>query len=412
MPQVLKQQRPTIETACRFIFVLLCLGLFGCADSGDSDSEQVVTFAVPDVVPPANPYRGYVSAQYDAATNWLCRPDIEGDDNVCAGDLSATIVFSDGSTQLEPFVDVEDQAVDCFYVYPTVSLDLTVNADLEPGREIGTTYVQAARYRSVCKMYAPMHRQVSLIGLALGLTGGDVDAQAAFDLAYGDVVDAFMQFVANGQGRGFILIGHSQGTAHLVRLIQEEIETQPYLAQRMVAAHLLGLVVELPNDGDVGATFQSTRPCNFDSEIGCFVNYSSFRETNPPRVEDGFFGITQSEDTRAACTHPVDLGSGRLDLDSYFSATQLTPYNDADLNASITTPFTKLPGLIQGECIEQDGLGYLAITVNGDPDDPRVDDVGNDGLPGWGLHNIDVGLAHGDLVRLAQRQSDEWQRQQ
>ena len=49
----------------------------------------------------------------------------------------------------------------------------------------------------------------------------------------------------------------------------------------------------------------------------------------------------------------------------------------------------KVPGLLQGECIEQDGKGYLAISLDADPSDPRVDDVGNDGLPGWGLHRID-----------------------
>jgi hypothetical protein len=65
-----------------------------------------------------------------------------------------------------------------------------------------------------------------------------------------------------------------------------------------------------------------------------------------------------------------------------------------------------MPGLIQGECIEQDGKGYLSITVAADPSDPRRDDAGNDFLPGWGLHGIDVSLAQGDLVRLAQKQAD------
>jgi hypothetical protein len=63
--------------------------------------------------------------------------------------------------------------------------------------------------------------------------------------------------------------------------------------------------------------------------------------------------------------------------------------------------------LFEGTCIEEDGNGYLAITVNGDPDDPRVDDVA-DFLPGWGLHLLDAGLAQGDLVRLAQKQADAW----
>jgi len=331
---------------------------------------------------------------------------------VCNKDLSATLVFADGSTQLEEYIDVEDPALDCFYVYPTVSADKTINSDLEPGIETIVTYIQAARYRSVCKMFAPMYRQVTAAGLELALSGGEIDAEAAFDLAYADVLDAFKQFIANGQDRPFILIGHSQGTAHLIRLIQEEVETQDYLAQHMVSAHLIGLVAELPADSDIGATFQSTLPCTFDNETGCFVNYSSFLETNPPTDETGFFGITREENTRVACTHPVDLGAGRLNLDAYFSAVQLKPFKDDALNTSISTPFTKLPGLIQGECIEQGNKGYLSITVDADPSDPRIDDLGNESRPGWGLHSIDIPLAQGDLVNLAQRQADMWLSQQ
>ncbi len=99
-------------------------------------------------------------------------------------------------------------------------------------------------------------------------------------------------------------------------------------------------------------------------------------------------------------------------MDSYFSTTQLKPYTDAVLNDSISTAFVKLPGLTQGECVEADGLGYLSITINGDASDPRIDDVGNDGLPGWGLHNIDVSLAQGDLVNLARRQAERWRGEQ
>ena len=96
-----------------------------------------------------------------------------------------------------------------------------------------------------------------------------------------------------------------------------------------------------------------------------------------------------------------------MELDAVFSPAQVQPYTDPALNQTITTPFVKLPGLFEGECIEEEGKGYLAITINGDPDDPRVDDV-EDFRPGWGLHLLDVGLAQGDLVRLAQKQADAW----
>jgi hypothetical protein len=314
-------------------------------------------------------------------------------------------VFADGTTQLEEAPTFDEQPVDCFYVYPTVSLDSTDNADLIPGREIVTTFSQVARYRSVCALYAPMYRQITVAALR----AGKYDDPEISGMAYGDVVDAFKHFIANGEGRGYIVIGHSQGTTHAIRLIQEEIEADPYLAKRMIAAHLLGIPVALPNDAELGATFESTAPCTFDEEINCFVNYSAFRDTDPPVPGQALFGLTSSPDTRAACTHPVDLGAGRLNLDAYFATgTQLNPYVDPAANAAITTPFVKVPGLVQGECIEEDGKGYLQITQDPDPADPRVDDIGNDFLPGWGLHMIDIPLAQGDLVRLATKQADVW----
>jgi len=326
--------------------------------------------------------------------------------------LSATIVFSDGSTALELHTEVKGPGIDCFYVYPTVSNDPTLNSDLEPGIEGPVTFIQAARYRSVCKMFAPVYRQFTSAGLAAALAGEDVDFQAGLDIAYDDVLDAFKQFIANAEGRGFILVGHSQGSSHLIRLIQEEVENIPYLSERMVAAHIIGMLVELPRESELGGTFQSTPPCTFDAPTGCFVNFSSFNNANPPTPEAGFFGISNDENRRAACIHPVDLGAGRLTLDAYFSPFQVVAYNDPALNAAVTTPFIKLPDLVHGECIEQDGRGYLAITVDADPADPRIDDLGNEGREGWGLHAIDMGLAQGDLVKLAQRQADEWLGQQ
>lgn len=382
--------------------IILAMLLTACSDSSDNRKTNG------DNTEDLNPYSGYISEQYDGPANWLCRPDLGGDSNACAGDLSSTIVFADGSTQLEENVAVQGQPVDCFYVYPTISGDTSDNSDLIPGsEEIDATFTQVSRYRGVCEIFAPVYRQITLGAF---LSGKYFDSDLS-DVAYNDVLDAFKHFVTNGDGRGFMLVGYSQGSTHLVRLIQEEIETDPYLAKRMISAHLIGWTVALPNDAEVGATFVSTPPCTFDDAIGCFVSYSSFREETPP-IEEAFlgfhFGVTESEDTRAACTNPVDLGGGRLNLDSYFPLTQLEPYEDPELNESINTRFVKVPGLIQGECIEQNGKGYLAITQDSDPSDPRVDDISNDLLPGWGLHNIDVPLGQGDLVMLAKRQAEEW----
>jgi hypothetical protein len=51
------------------------------------------------------------------------------------------------------------------------------------------------------------------------------------------------------------------------------------------------------------------------------------------------------------------------------------------------------------------------VTVNGNPDDPRVDDIVGDigrpgsPLPNWGLHLIDVNLVMGDLLDIVSQQT-------
>jgi hypothetical protein len=47
----------------------------------------------------------------------------------------------------------------------------------------------------------------------------------------------------------------------------------------------------------------------------------------------------------------------------------------------------------------------LALTVEGDPADPRVDDIPGDLTPDWGMHLVDVNVALGDIVDLVARQS-------
>lgn len=62
-------------------------------------------------------------------------------------------------------------------------------------------------------------------------------------------------------------------------------------------------------------------------------------------------------------------------------------------------------------CVSNERGSYLAVTVNGDPTDPRTDEISGDViadgkvLESWGLHLIDVHLAMGDLVDVVCRQS-------
>src|SRR5947199_1364228 len=83
----------------------------------------------------------------------------------------------------------------------------------------------------------------------------------------------------------------------------------------------------------------------------------------------------------------------------------------------IATPFVSLPGLLTAECVSNEKGSYLAVTVHGDPADPRVDDIVGDivvngqVLADWGLHLIDVNLAMGNLLDIVRQQGKAYLRQ-
>jgi hypothetical protein len=304
--------------------------------------------------------------------------------------------------------------VDCFYVYPTISTDQTGNSDLVPGadQELFVVRQQAARLGVECAVYAPVYRQITLTAL-LSILGGNpipFDAQ----LAYDTVLDAWKHYVANDNaGRGVILIGHSQGAGLLVRLIENEIDPNPELRARLVSAMLLGTALQVPVGQDVGGDFQNVPLCRSRRQVGCAISYASFRSDVPP-PPNSRFGGSGGPGLEAACTNPAALAGGRGTLHPYFptdgASLPILPtpppvWIDPSRGVTIDTPFVTLPRFVEAECAEHNGFDYLSLIVHGDPADARVDDIGGDITPDWGMHLIDANVAMGDLVRIARAQA-------
>src|SRR5579863_2446905 len=179
---------------------------------------------------------------YSKGENWLCRP---GRQDACAVNLTTTVISADGKLKRETWAANPNAPIDCFYVYPTVSTEPTGNSDMVPGPgEKGVVRAQFARFASKCQLYAPMYRQVTLSALRGQLTGNPIPADRA--LAFTDVLDAWNYYLEHdNKGRGVVLIGHSQGSFILTRLIHEEIDGKPVQA-RMVSAILPGATIDVP----------------------------------------------------------------------------------------------------------------------------------------------------------------------
>jgi len=351
---------------------------------------------------------------YSKPDTWLCRPGLAED--LCAIDLTTTVVTADGKLTREAFAANPKAPIDCFYVYPTISLDPGGNSDMAIGaEERAVIRAQFARFGSVCRTYAPLYRQVTLTALRAATVGKPMASDRA--LAYNDVADAWRYYLEHDNaGRGVVLVGHSQGSGVLTQLIREEIDGKPVQA-RIVSAMLLGTNVAVPRGKDVGGAFKSMPLCRAASQVGCIVTYVSFRSTIPP-PPDSRFGKVPGDGMEAGCTNPAALGGGKGELHAYLSATgssivnsSTQPVNWVTPAKAIDTPFVSVPGLLTAQCVSNEKGSYLEVTVNADPKDPRADDIAGDVVtngkvvPSWGLHLIDVNESFGNLLDIVRAQT-------
>lgn len=411
--------RRTSWTTGPLVLLVMALAASACVEGDPADPPEKVSDDLPaadDTDEPdvaGDPPPGVVSEAYSNLDHWLCHPDRA--DGPCGGDLSVTAVHADGTMEIVPHTPAADPAFDCFYVYPTTSLDETANSDRVAGiEEPFVVQNQAARLSSECRLYAPLYRQVTV----KALLGGDTDADP--ELAYADVREAFLHFLTQvDSSRGFVLVGHSQGTSVLIKLLARLIETEPALEARLIAAYLIGLTVAVPDGADTGGSFDHIPLCKTPADTGCVVTYASFRSTAPP--EDGaLFGHVGDGEGKAGCTNPAALGGGPALLTPVFPIEipgelavliggKSSPWADPDTSPAITTPFFSLPDFVKAECVENGAYSYLEITVQADESDPRVDDITGDFAPAWGLHLVDMNLAIEAIRPLIRSQGVAWQ---
>jgi hypothetical protein len=238
-------------------------------------------------------------------------------DDPCASNLTATVVTARGTTRIQQARTPRRRAIDCFYVYPTVSTQTTTNANLTIGpEEIAVAEAQAARFSQVCNVYAPVYRQLTVAAIAgkTAITGADID------LAYGDVLSAWKYYLAHyNDGRGVAFIGHSQGATMLIKLLQTQVDSNLLVRSRLVSAILLGGNVTVPIGQTVGGTFAHIPACTNVTVPGCVIAYSSFDKVPPAnslfgRVSsplNALSGQTVKPGEQVVCVNPV-AGTGSI----------------------------------------------------------------------------------------------------
>jgi len=371
----------------------------------------LIASPAPAQAPPAASAGALSPNDYSKDASWLCRP---GRHDACDIDLATTVVAGDGTLKREPFRAAANAPIDCFYVYPTISTDPGANSDMTPDpAELNVVAQQFARFSQVCKVYAPVYRQITLVGLRRVMTAG-LDALGSGP-QFDDVRDAWRYYLEHdNKGRGVVLIGHSQGSYILTSLIARDIDGKPE-QRRLVSAILMGTTLAVPAGKDVGGTFKNIPLCRKATDTGCLITFSSFRSTVPPPANT-LFGRVDQPGMSAACSNPAALAGGSgalhayLDTNGHLIVGTRTPPPWVSSGAAVDTPWVSVPGLLTAECKTNPNASYLEITVHADPADPRSDDIVGDLGAGqqlqsnWGLHLVDVNLVMGNLLDIVAQQ--------
>ncbi|MGA2777648.1 MAG: DUF3089 domain-containing protein [Steroidobacteraceae bacterium] len=396
---------------------LLIIGLCATPPSFSADTPGSATLAPTQATTTAS------DTNYADRTNWLCWPGKSLD--ACEVNLTTTVVDANGHTRVEKFRRASKPPIDCFYVYPTVSAEPGINSTLAiASDEQFVVAMQFARFGARCRLFAPMYRQLTLAGLRAALSGHPMPGTsdpAVRDLGYNDVKSAWEYYLRHeNHGRGVVLIGHSQGSVILDRLIASEIDGKPEQAL-LVSAILMGWNIAVPSGADVGGDFASIPLCRGAAQTGCVIAFASFRANSPPPA-NSVFGKPRPPRPGmvAACVNPAALAGGAGELKAYFSSTpQLIAGHVAEptpwaKNLSVATPYVSVPGLLSAECATTDQFNYLAVSVHADSSDVRTSDIPGDlthdgvVLTDWGLHLIDANLTIGNLLDVVDAEAKAW----
>jgi hypothetical protein len=332
--------------------------------------------------------------------NWLCRPD---HNEACEADLTAMVIGANGKSSYQRFHADPAAPIDCFYVYPTVSREATPISDMNEGQaEREVVRQQFAPFGVKCRLYAPLYRQITLASLAAEARGAPPNFDPTTPAR--DVIDAWKTYIAHDNAnRGFVLIGHSQGSAILKYIVEGLIDGTP-LAKQLVSVIIPGTDIDVPEGKDVGGTFVGIPLCHDASQTACVIVYSSYLASDPPGA-DAYFGMSARPGMRDGCVDPALLASGETALDAFL------PPALGGLKTRARIPFFTYPGLLSGACVADAKHTYLAITIGQDPRAPQVQQYLHtvaDRNRGWGLHEVDINLALGNLLAIVGMETKAW----
>jgi hypothetical protein len=305
---------------------------------------------------------------YGRAASWLARPDLP----------------DDPSRWTPPGEQASANArqVAIFYVPPTSyygKANWNAPIDNAESRKWLRVFasVEASPFNRVGMIWAPRYRSAAL---GTFLTTAP-DSAKALDLAYGDVLRAFDSFLGQiPASRPIILAGHSQGTLHLLRLMHDRVAGTP-IANRIVAAYLVGWPISL--SADIPAL--GLPACTGPRQNRCIISWQSFAEPAEPKL------IHELYDRGPGLNGRPREGTAMLCINPLTGAPATAALRSANLGALVlSADFQSMelqPGEVPARC---DPSGLLLIGPPPQGFDRFV-------MPGNNYHVFDYALFWGNI---------------
>jgi len=339
--------KPKMKPAAKFLIIVAVLAglfiigaiIFGLWANSNNTKMLQVAFT------PNHPFKAQAikPLDYSSPKNWAALPNNAGH----------------AASKPEGIIDIAMvPEADVFFVHPTTFLNRNHWNDLDFSDADASSRIanrvlkiQASAFNSAGRIYAPRYRQATF-GAFFDQEGNGLQA---IGLAFGDVLAAFDNFIAErSDGRPFILAGHSQGSLHLLYLLQQRITGTP-LAERMIASYIIGWPVSI--EADLSA-MPDINACESRNDTGCVVSFQTFGLGGDPSGIQTYMDTTMGlggkprKGTQMLCTNPQDWLIGSNETRSAHSGALQLPTDNA---APLGKPIKNFTGTQCGT----DGILYL-----------------------------------------------------
>ncbi len=345
-------------------------------------------------------------------TTWICKPGQA--DDLCAGTIDGTTNPATGAAvRAARLHAAEEPAGRLLLPVPDPERAAGPNSNLEKDPPIRRVVVQQARmFSTVCNVYAPMYRQVT--------NNGDQSSyNDSVEKAYRSAKSAFEDYLHKyNDGRGFILHRPLAGRRpHRAADRRGDRHRTRRLRKRFVGAIAPGANIPVPIGKAVGGMYAHVPACTKVGQYGCVIAFSTYNAVPGPnaefsRLDTGYWIYPHprysADSYEVMCTDPARLDGGDGTLLPLVDYDYLT---GVPANGETAAPWSSQPDYYKVRCRRKDGSHWLNLSKVGLPGDNRID-LGALVASGSNYHVPEVNLAEGNLLRIAQMQTDSFEAEQ